>query len=212
MSRRSRRYATTSYRQAALRNRATGENQEDKVGRGDRIEIVAYWSAHHRRGIRKMASIRACVIALLSIVAASPLAAQRPGPPSPSSRVHSITHDLLQSNKELGTMGRALIDTPDWQVATNLRGISERVINHCMAIDDLLQVQEMVSDLRDRAKVHDFIRDQVRRFYGTLIDEEVSGIIGEKARAKSSGLASAAEALSVQLMATKDSLLVIVRQ
>ena len=64
----------------------------------------------------------------------------------------------------------ALTDTPDWQVATNLETIAERVTDYCIAVDNLLLAQETVSDARDREKVGAMIREDLRAYYGPAID------------------------------------------
>ena len=121
-----------------------------------------YVLSHPICELRHMAFIRVGLSALLLFAAAAPVSAQRSDSPTPSARVHAITGALLQSSKDLGTMATALRDTPDWQVAINLRGISERVIHYCTAIDNLVQVQAMVSNHTERATIGDFIRNEVR--------------------------------------------------
>jgi hypothetical protein len=149
------------------------------------------------------------VLVLVAGVTSLPLHAQQRENASSSARVHLLGHALLQTSRDLGTMGKALIDTPDWQLTVDLRAISERATNYCAAIEDLLVVQEMVSDRRDRERIGEFIRSQVRTFYAPMINEEILGILPARARAKSSGLARAADVLGVQLKATNDSLTAI---
>ena len=108
-------------------------------------------------------------------------------------------------------MGQALIDTPDWQVTMTLGDAAFRVMNYCTAIEELLQAQEMVSDPRDRAKVGAFIREELRTYYGTLIEAEIADVRVQRLRAKSSGLMRAGDSLVVTLTTAKDSLWAIVR-
>ena len=110
-----------------------------------------------------MPIVRVGLSALLLFAAATPASAQRSASPTPSTRVHAITGALLQSTKDLGTMATALRDTPDWQTAMNLRGISERATHYCTAVDDLVQVQAMVSNRAERAAIGDFIRMKCER-------------------------------------------------